>query len=245
MTERRLVISIGLAMLLLTIVIFYLFNFTKPHAFPMDDKLLKEMNSFYAEAHADVIQDVVYLDKQHVFVPYISQENNYGLSFWVWKHRKWKVEEIDTTGDLRLWKINSKDSATYHFVWNFPSNDQISYMKLYAIKQRGYHILGDVHHYDPAVQLERKISFSEKTYGSIQLDTEWISVIDEWNKLNEAKQPDLFFQPFQPMYFGWNTFDRSDTIIYPERSTGNSSILNNSVGIENVMLVNESELEYP
>lgn len=248
MTKKKLLTSIGIGMLLLTIVIVCWFNFAKPQPFPTNEELVKEMNTLFPEAHADVIQDTVHLDKNHVFVPYISEENDYGLSFWVWKHRKWKVEAIDTTGDMRLWKINSKDSSTYHFVWNFPSHDQISYMKLYVIKKRGYHISGDVHHYDPAVQLEEKISLPEKTYGSVQMANEWVSVIDAWNELNAAKSPGLFFNPFmmqQHMYFGWNTFDKSDTIIYPERSSTSSSFWNNSVGIENVMLVNESELEYP
>ncbi|TQR20545.1 hypothetical protein [Psychrobacillus vulpis] len=248
MTKKKLLTFIGSIVLVLATVIIYWFYFSKPTSFPNNEQLVKEMNSLFPECSATVIQDIVQLDEHHVFVPFISEENNYGLSFWVWKHHKWKIEAIDTNGNPRIWKINSKDPSTYHFVWNFPSTDYLNYMKLYLIKKRGYHISGNIHHYNPAVQMEEKIVLPEQNFGSLQVPDEWVAVINSMNELNSAKQPDIFFINFFPqqdMYFGWNTFDISDNITHPERLSNSSSFWNEGMDIEYMIFVNDSELEFP
>ncbi|WP_342599775.1 hypothetical protein MHB48_01195 [Psychrobacillus sp. FSL H8-0483] len=247
--KKKIFIYFGSIVFLLTVVLIYWFYFSKPNPFPTDEQLVKEMNSLFPEVSASIIQEVIYLDKEHAFVPFISEEDHYGISFWVWKHHKWMVEFMDTNGNVRVWKINNNDPSTYHFVWNSASSEQLNYMNLYLIKKRNYYVTDNVHHYFPGVQMEEKISLPKTTYGSLPISNEWVSVIDSLNKLNSAKQPDPFFPfytPQQDIYFGWNTIDKSDEITYPDRNLNSSTSWNGDSNIEYLLFINDySELEYP
>src|SRR5690606_3806433 len=105
--------------------IIYFFNNSKPSSFPSDDELLNKINETYSRAHATVIQDSIFLDDQHVYVPFINSEGSYGSSFWIWKKGKWRVAGIDTIGEPTVWKINESDPKTYHIVWNIPPENNI------------------------------------------------------------------------------------------------------------------------
>ncbi|WP_391119155.1 hypothetical protein [Psychrobacillus sp. L3] len=245
MTKTKFLTLIGIVLILLTAFTVYWFYFSKPEPFLTNEQLVKEMNRFSPGTDASVIQDSVYFDEQHVYVPFVSVDNKYGFSFWEWQHHKWQTVLISTNSDMRIWKIKSKDPSTYHLVWNFPSLDQVSYIKLYLIKKRGYHITGNSHYYEPGVQMEKKIPFSENPYGSMQIPTDWISVILSLNSFS-ANQSDLFSNFFnyrRDIYFGWNAYDKLDNITSLGGSSGSSWY--GDLDVDNVMFIDESELEYP
>lgn len=142
MTQKKWWSFAGVGVLLLFVAITYWFYFSKPAPFPTNELLIEEMSIFFPEVAGSVIQDTVPLDQHHVYVPFILEDNNGGLSFWEWKHHKWKPVYVSTNGDLRIWKINRKDPSTFHLVWNFSAIDQPDYMKLYLIKKEDIMLVG-------------------------------------------------------------------------------------------------------
>jgi hypothetical protein len=117
--------GLGVLGLLASFMIFWLY-FAKPVSFPTNEQLVKEINSIFPESAASVIQDSISVDERHVVVPFISNEDHYGLSYWVWKKHKWTVAAIDTRGEPKIWKINRKDPLSFHLVWNIHPDDQVS-----------------------------------------------------------------------------------------------------------------------
>lgn len=185
-----------------------------PNSFPTDEQLVEEITNSFSILSNSEIQDIVFLDDRHVFVPFKAEDEMYGFSLWKWNNRKWNEVFVSTNGDVRVWKIDSKDPTTFRVVWNYPPQDKVSYMKLYLVHERGAQVSDYEEHYKPAVQLEQTIRLSENLYGSIKLSQEWIPVLQSFND-----------SPIIPSYyFGWNTYDSSDKSTYPERNEiGNSS----------------------
>ena len=245
MMKKKWLSFIGIPLLLMIFIIVYWYYFSKPEPFPTNEQLLTEINNPDIGINAVVIQDILPIDKRHVFVPFISEEGKHGISSWEWKHRKWKVGVINDYGELLIWKIDDTDPNTYHFIWNLPPQEQISYVKIYLKKDRAHYGTDNIHHYEPAVQMEQKIELGEKTYGSLQVPKEWVSVIALTNELNADKQPQWLFDVQQNIYYGWNSFDKLDNISYIENSLGVSSSWNDSMDIEYLMRFNESNIENP
>lgn len=204
-----------------------------PTSFPTDEQVVEEMTNHYSYVSNSEIQDIIFLDDHHVFVPFNTNGKVYGLSLWEWNKRNWSAVLVSTSGDIKVWKINSKDPTTFHTVWNYPPQDQVDYMKFYLINKRGFQISGVEEHYEPGVQLEQTITLSENLYGSMKLSKEWISVI---NSLNGSPT-------VPPYYFGWNTYDSSDKLTYPEINKNRSSSRGGDTHIEFALYLEESELE--
>lgn len=194
--------------------IFWYFT-SGPTNFPTDQELVEEMTHSFSILSNSEIQDTVYLDDQHVLVPFIAEGNIYGLSLWEWnkKKRKWNDVLVSTNGDIKVWKLDSRDPATFHAVWNYPPQDKVDYMKLYLFHERGAQISNYEEYYKPAVQLEQTIKLTGNLYGSMKLSRELILVLDSFNA--SPKVPSY--------YFGWNTYDTSNMSTYPERNENRSS----------------------
>ncbi|QUG40071.1 hypothetical protein KD050_12165 [Psychrobacillus sp. INOP01] len=204
-----------------------------PTSFPTNEQLVEEMTDHFSVVSNSEIQDTVFLDDHHVFVPFIAEGEMYGFSLWEWNNRKWDEVLVSTNGDIRVWKIDSKDPTTYHIVWNYPPQDQLDYMKFYFINKRGYQVSDGEEHYEPGMQLEQTITLSENLYGSMKLSTEWVSVI---NSLIDSRMVSTY-------YFGWRAFDRSDKIMYPEGTENGSSSWGGDTHIEFTHFIEETELE--
>lgn len=230
MKKPKVIVSILVGTILLLASLWYYTS--EPTLFPTDEQLVEEMTKSYSVVSTSVIQDKVFLDEYHVFVPFIGEGNIYGLSLWEWKNRKWNAVLVSTNGDIKVWKINSKDPATFHTVWNYPPQNRVDYMKFYLVNKRGYHVSGDEEHYEPGMQLEQTITLSENPYGSLKLSKEWISVI---NSLNGSTVPTY--------YFGWNTYDSLSKITYLEGNENGSSSWGGDTHIEIPLFLEKSELE--
>ena len=225
-----------IASILIGVILFsasYWYHNSGPASFPTDEQVVEEMTNHFSYVSNSVIQDTVFLDERHVFVPFNTNGKVYGLSLWEWNKRKWNAVLVSTSGDIKVWKINSKDPTTFHAVWNYPPQDQVDYMKFYLINKRGFQISGVEEHYEPGLQLEQTITLSENPYGSMKLSKEWIAVI---NSLNDS----LTVPPYN---FRWNTYDNLDKPTFPERHENRSSSLGGDTNIEFAVFIEESELE--
>ncbi|WP_428909970.1 hypothetical protein [Niallia sp. Krafla_26] len=245
MTRKKLWIVIGIFIVLLSAIIYWSY-FSKQATFPTNEQLVEEMNRVFPEARSSEIQDRIFVDEQHVVVPFISEKNDYGLSYWVWQKRKWRVASIDTKGRPMVWKVNQRDPSTFHFVWNIDPDDKLDSIQIFLIRDRGYGITEGKEYYDPRVQMDTKISLQDKTYGALGLPENWVAFLDAFGKVETAEQPDLFFSfPEPAMTFGWIPYDQEGKETFPEHSVNGSGFSNGDGDLEHVMIMDKGELERP
>lgn len=66
-----------------TIILFVSFwcYTSEPTSFPTDDQLIEEMSNSFSIVSNSVIQDTVFLDDRHVFVPFIAEHEMYELVY--------------------------------------------------------------------------------------------------------------------------------------------------------------------
>ncbi len=247
MKKKGLFLLVGLVGFIIFAVSVSWFDFSKPTAFPTHDQLIAEMNGLFPEAAASVIQDTIFLDERHVYVPFISKEDRYSSSYWVWKKKGWKVAYIKTSGEPRIWKINQKDSSTYHLVWNFYPEEELDEIRFNLVRNRGYSVSEGVETYYPRVQMQREVSLKESPFGALQLPKEWVTFINPLMKMEKAKQPGLlsYFDLKQYMYFGWMAYDENEQRVLPIMTQHNSGFSLENEDIDFVMSLNEMELEFP
>ncbi|HHW36272.1 MAG TPA: hypothetical protein GXX18_03120 [Bacillales bacterium] len=240
-------VSLGIFVVLISVSIHW-FYYSNPATFPTNEQLVEEINSVFPEAAASVIQDTIPVDGHHVLVPFISNNDDYSLSYWVWQKHKWRVTSIDTKGRPMVWKIDRNDPSSYQFVWNIHPDDQLSSIHFYLIRDRGYRITEGVEHYVPRVQMMKKVSLKEKSYGLMRLPDEWVTFMNSFLKVESAKQPDLFFNNFFPeqyMFFGWIPYNQADKETFPERSVNGNGYSNGKIELEHVMILDKGDLETP
>ncbi|WP_312472145.1 hypothetical protein [Neobacillus sp.] len=237
-----------LGTVVLAIVAIYWFYFSKPTTFLTNEQLIGKINQAFPEAPVRVIRDIVHVDERHIFVPFISEDDHYGGSYWAWQKHKWQAVAMDTIGGPHVWKINSKDPSTFHLLWNIHPDDQVSYLKFYCVRDRGYHGFDGGVMYDPKIQMEKKVSFEENSYGVLRLPDNWLTFMKAFHKVESAKVPDLLFSsifPVDQMYFGWTPYDKMDKEVIL-KSTGNGGgFSTGNGGVDFIRYLNESEIESP
>ncbi|WP_025025856.1 hypothetical protein [Caldalkalibacillus mannanilyticus] len=218
--------------------------FLSPTPFPTDEELIKEIHRVNPKANVSVIQEKLFLDERHVFVPYISEANDYGKSFWVWQHHQWKMVYMKTKGYPELWRLDKKNPATHHIVWNIDPDDQVSAMSFYMVRDRRYSVSGGVHTYEPSVQMEKKVTLSS-SYGVLPLSDEWVSFITPFTKVQSAKQRSSIFTPFlleSYLLFGWIPYDDMNQEIFPKRSVNGSGFSNGNIDLWRISILSEHSL---
>lgn len=223
----------------------YLYFPTKPESFPINEQLIDEINQLFPTAAPTTIQDAIYLDERHVFVPFISKENEYGVSYWAWEEHKWKVLEIDTTGEPRLWMINESNPSSYYLVWNIHPEDQVDYLKFYLVRDRGFRGVDNL--YTPRVQVEKKVSLQGKSYGVLRSPDEWVSIMKPLQKLESDRRPDVFLAllPQQAnLFFSYTPYNEAGQEAISQRSVNSHGYVNGNIRLEFVIR-NGARLEKP
>ncbi|WP_066305514.1 hypothetical protein [Bacillus sp. FJAT-29814] len=244
--RKKIILAVLAVIVVLSGLMAYWFYFSKPAKFPTNEQLMKQMNEVFPAAAAETIQDTVTIDERHKVVPFITKENRYGISYWVWSKHKWKSVYIDDSGEPRLWKINRKDASSYHLVWNIHPNDGVSTVKFYLMKDRNYLFQGGEHFYFPKIQLEQAVSLENKSYGVMGLPKDWVTVVDSLGKIEAARRADLWFQslfPARDLFFGWLPLNGENEETFPENSVNGQSYSDGDEIIDFVPFVNKSELE--
>ncbi|WP_019412944.1 hypothetical protein [Paenisporosarcina sp. TG20] len=245
MTKKKLWLVVSVGMLILSALLIYWFYFSKPDSFPENGRLVQDINSLYPEAEAAVIQDTIMTDEYHAFVRFITEQGNYGMSFWSWEKHKWNVSTIDTSGGPSIWKVNEMDPSTYHLVWNGLPENQIQSMNFYFLIKRNFRISDGIEEYTPGVQMKKELNRLEISRGIFKIPEEWVSVLNSYSELEAAKQPSMFdtMFPVSSSFFAWNAYDDKDNISYVGLQAGGSSFHNGQENIEFVRFLNEMEIE--
>jgi len=244
-SKKKRLVLISIFVIVLVISLIYWITSINPSSFPDKEVLVKEINHIFPEANVTEIQDTIALDEKHVFVPFISEENKYGVSHWVRQQRKWEIARVNTGGEPHSWRIENENLSTTYLVWNISPDLPIEKLKFYLIKDRSFHITEGIDYYDPGVQLEKIVELSSTSYGAMPLPDSWSSIMASYTKLESARQPDIFSNFFieHYMYFGWMAYDRSGKELPPDHSLMGSGFSGGDDHIEHIRFFDELEIE--
>ncbi|PKR76738.1 hypothetical protein CEY16_13035 [Halalkalibacillus sediminis] len=245
MTKKRISVIVIIPIILVSLFIIYFIYFSKPTALPADDELANQINEIFPEANVETIQETIYLDQEHVYVPFISSENNYGSSYWVWESRNWKPMKIDIGGEPTAWTINKEEPSSY-IVWNIHPDDKVSYANLSMMRERDFQISHTEHHYSPSIHMKEQISLKEQPYGVLVFPEQWQALLTQENKLISSQNSrDINTSVFLDvrLHFGWTPFNENDDIIFPEESISNNGFINGNIETNFVEYVEEPQLE--
>lgn len=246
MKKRQWLVLMGVLVVVLAALPIDWFYFSNPDVFPKKEQVVREMNDTFSNGAVKAIQDTIRVDDRHIVVPFISTENGYGLSYWAWENRKWKVLFMNSTGEPRLWKIHSKDPSTYTIVWNIHPDDQISNITFYLDRRRGYQVIDGVEEYSPKMLMEKQITIGKKSYGIMKLPREWAAVIASINNVeSENQNVGLFGNPMPQngLYFGWTPFNKSKKEIFPGHSSNGDPYGDGNIDLEFISILSGDEIE--
>jgi hypothetical protein len=239
----KLTISMGV-LIILGVIIYWYFPRT-PVAFPSDKELIVNINHTQSTVRVEEILDKIKMDKEHFFVPFISTTGDYGTSYWEWQNTKWKVLNIDNSGEPKVWKIDSNDPSTFRLVWNLHEDDKVDHMKFFLYRERNFHITNGVEYYYPKLQMEKRIETTSISYGSIKLPNDWLSVIESLIKMDSSASHDLLgdFDLNRYMYFAWKPYDKSGIEARLEGTINGYSFFNDDIELDLVRLMDDSYFE--
>ncbi|MHA6480838.1 hypothetical protein ACX1C1_02690 [Paenibacillus sp. strain BS8-2] len=171
MTKRSMVI--GLIILAAAAFIFWRWIGVKPTAMSDLEFIQSSLQQLAPDYNIAEIQDIVEVDSRHLFVPFVSKDGEYGMSFWVWDRFKWELRRVQSDGDPHLWSLRGDDPAGQYLVWNVNPDYMVGEYALYWMRDRnGGQFYGN-DFYIPRVQLEHRISLGERTYGTLLLPEQW------------------------------------------------------------------------
>ncbi len=236
---------IGLSIILvITFIVIYWLYLSKPTAFYSEASLKQIISHTYEGEYAKEIQDIIFIDQKHVFVPYISKENDYGVSFWKWQHHKWKVVNIiDKAGRPRIWKIKPNDPSSYVMFWNYSPVDQVNEIKFRLIRERNYMMSNGNIYYAPEIFLDQRVRLHKKTYGFLKYPSDWIKI----QKLEATAGPkeNIFFLQehgyWTSLSMSMTTYDKNGKEVFPEESiNGNDYIVEDEL-FENILYTDDKD----
>ncbi|MBT2641315.1 hypothetical protein J7I80_03610 [Bacillus sp. ISL-41] len=224
--------------------VLYWYYFAPLTAFPDKEEIRYTLGNSNNGIHAAEIQDTIFLDDKHVFIPFITETESHGISFWEWRNHEWQLTSFSVGSMPQIWKIDSEDPETYYVIWNFHPENDLDYLTFYLMKDLGYSITEGKHQYSPGVQMDFRSEVGEQSYGYSQIPPEWQEYIEAEIKLMEAMKPDFLFADFYPpaqYYFGWQSTLTDGTIEYPSYPD-NNGFGSGSQSTETLRFLNENEI---
>jgi hypothetical protein len=245
MRRRKLFLIIFVCLLIVISGIVYWFYYKDPEPF-LDDKVFsREITSVLDRVQVKTIQDRVFLDERHVFVPYITENNKYGMSYWEWRNNKWRLLYGASTGEPRLVKLDMDKPSTYYFAWNIHPSDKLESIDFYLLKERSYRVSNGNDLYQPGILLKRSLKLTEKTYGVLKLPEEWASYLVASSSYEKGTHSDSILGSFIPTptnHFGWMPISVNGREKFLEH-TLNGNGFTSGEKVEHIMFLSEQDLE--
>ncbi|GBG05718.1 hypothetical protein PAT3040_00202 [Paenibacillus agaridevorans] len=216
---------------------------------PMSDKELaaRMINELNERADVSEVQDIVMLDSRHLFVPFVSTNGDYGMSFWVWDRFDWEIRSIDSDGNPQMWHLREDDPSKQYLVWNLAPESKVEELDFYLIRNRNAGRSDGNDFYSPRVQMEKGVSLQDQRYGVSRIPDDWIDIqksvpkqqgtggtlgIWEWSRTG-VKDFRIGYVP---------------TLSGEREATNNSSTWSSTYGnihLSYIFPLNEDELEHP
>jgi len=235
---------IGSLIFAIVFIVIYWFYLSKPTAFYSEARIKKTISHTYEGEYVKDIQDIIFIDKRHVFVPYISKENGYGASFWKWQHHKWKIVNIiDKAGTPRLWKIKPNNPSSYVMFWNYNPVDRVDEIKFRLVRERNYMMSNENVYYAPEIFLEHRVSLHKKTYGFLTYPNKW-SKIQKLEAEAGTKQTLFFLQEqgsSSSLSMSMTMYDNVGKEVFPEESLNSNDYLVEDELFEYIMYTDDKD----
>jgi hypothetical protein len=218
-----------------------------PKPFLSNIEIKKEIVKIFPGGGVKEIQNRVYIDDKHVFVPYITERNTYGMINWEWKRNEWSLTSVETnTDDPKLLKIKTNHTLKRYLIWNINPTYNINQINFYLTRKRQFSVTEGVSKYEPRIQLKLKKKINESSYGVLRLPKSWERIMNDDSLLNSPKQFDSIFSSFIPptsMMVSWIALDKNEKINYPINSEPGNGYSSGENYFDFVPFVSESELE--
>lgn len=217
----------------------------KPKVFYSEPTIKKMISDTYEGENVDEIQDIIFIDQTNAFVPFISKEKRYGLSFWKWEHHKWNVVNImDKGGSPYVWKIDPNNPSSYVIFWNYHPDDHVEKLKFRLIQKRGFYTSDGISTYTPLVNLEQIVNVHDKTYGYFKYPDEWNEILKLERKVGVRKTSLLFDDPNynSAFYISWSPYLKNGKEALPENSVNGNSFSNGDEVFDYVLIESDHEV---
>ncbi|MFC4321623.1 hypothetical protein [Litchfieldia salsa] len=221
-TKKKLLLLLFLFVILLVGAYSFYYYTSDASSFLTEEEMKQRINPYYLNSKIEVIQDIITIDNNHIYVPYITTEGEYAASYWYYNNRNWEIEYVGTISTPHLVSTNPNDPSTFYFVWNLHPADQIKSLEFYLLKRRNYSVSDRIEIYTPKLQMNFSTPLDEHSYGIVKLSEEFIKVLNDTMKLEAAQFPDFYYNGVfssPTTEFAWRAFDHSGKSVYPEHST--------------------------
>jgi len=245
MTKKKKIIILFIVLLIFPVIL--LVNYFIPHkpkAFLSNIEIKKEVMEQYPEYDVDKIQDHVFIDQKHVFVPFLTKGNDYGIINWSWNNNDWEIAWIEKNMfDPQLWKIESNHSFKYYLLWNINPSSQIQKINFYLTRGRQFSAVNGVSKYEPKIQMKFEKKLNERSYSVLELPKKWQRVMNDETFLISQNQPDLVFSSFTPpssFIVKYLPLDKNNKTKMPDNANGSG---NGGNQIDFTQLVDEKALD--
>ncbi|WP_096154980.1 MULTISPECIES: hypothetical protein [Bacillus] len=232
--------------LVLSVVIYYVYsNIAPAKSFFEGQELTVQLNKISTERSVKEILEVIYLDDIRVYIPFVTNKDEYGASLWEWKKNKWNAIGHYNHSTPFVWS-NENGEETY-FVWNIDPKDEIQSMNFFLIRDRGYYITDNgkekIERYDPKIQLSYEVSDMKHTYGVVPVPKEW-ETISEYYRNTADGEGSLFSYPTSKyLKFGWIPYDESGEEAYAFHSSHGGGFRYDSYYLHFMEYVSEYDIE--
>jgi hypothetical protein len=222
--SKKVLVPLLLILMLIAGGVLYWYYLAPPANFPDQEKVKETLSDPYNRIEIAEIQDTIFLDDKHVYIPFITEEEDHGISFWEWEKHEWQLSSFSTGSMPEIWKIDADDPSSHFIIWNFHPENDLDYLTFFLIKERGFSVSEGKEQYDPGIQMEYRAEAGEKSYGYTPIPSEWQKYMKAENKMMAAMIPDSIFADFFPppqYYFGWRSTAIDGSTEYPSYPNNN------------------------
>ena len=242
--RKKIILPLLLILILISGGFLYWYYLTPPAAFPKQEEIKAILNNPYNRVEIAEIQDTIFLDDEHVYIPFKTEEEGHGISFWEWEKQEWQLSSFSTGSMPQIWKIDSDDPSSHYIMWNFHPENNLDYLTFYLIKERGFSVSEGRQQYDPGIQMEYRAEAGKKSYGYTSIPLDWQKYMKAENKMMTARMPDSLFADFLPpasYYFGWQSTSSDGSTEYPSYPNNNGFGSGGS-STEHLRFLNENDI---
>ena len=241
MRYKWLGIALVVLIIALCLVIFLPLNEEQrtPTSLPNENQL-KKMILETGDVNIKSIFEQMAIDDNHIFLPHLSSDNQYGYSLLEWKKNKWEVTYVTSSGQPLLWKITGGNKSESYFIWNLETKYKIDHLTFFMNKHRNFRSGWGVEFYEPAIQIEEVVSIGDKPYGIHKVSYEWERIWKATQIKVEEREEDLFtFNNEEGLHFGVKGYDRENNYVEPYNYYENSSSTSSGAKTEYVSILDE------
>ncbi|TXC89304.1 hypothetical protein FS935_17675 [Metabacillus litoralis] len=196
MSKKKLVLLLFIAGLV-AVCAYAMYIFSIPKDFYTEEELLEKIPLITPKKE---IQDIIQIDEETYFVPFLSADGSYGSSIWVWNTGKWECVGTDSASGPSI-LANNGNSYVY---WNVHPHDKVQEWQIYLTSERNYSVTdanseNRLEVYFPKIQVKHTLTLGKESYGYVELPSKWKEIIGSFD-LNPAQSgllPSSHYYMFQ------------------------------------------------